>query len=528
MERPGEIGSSSAREAGGVAARSRLLVLMFTDLVGSVELKNRLGVATYARLIQRHDELFREVVGGFADAGINKDTGDGFLAHFERVDSAVAAALLFQQALRRELWQPEPVAVRVGLNSGQVELIPDESGAPPKLVGLPVDLAARIMGLALPGQILLSASVFDNARQYLREHPPAPGLEAHHSLEWRAHGAYLFKGQDEPVAVFEVGAAGLAPLAPPPDGDKAHRAVPLEAEATLGWRPAIGLAIPHREGWELVEKVGEGGFGEVWLGRSRRAGSKRIFKFCFDADRLRSFRRELTLFRFLRSELGERPDIARLFDVQLDEAPFFLESEYTELGSLADWAQRQGGIDKVPLATRIDLVARLAVATAAAHNVGVLHKDVKPSNVLIYQAEDGSPRPRLADFGIGLLTTPSRLGELGLTSTGLTETLLADHDSSRTGTRLYAPPELLAGKPFTIQGDVFALGVLLFQMVVGDLGRPLAVGWEGLVPDPLLREDVRACVEGDPEQRLGSAQELAERLFHLEERRRARQLAERR
>lgn len=499
---------------------SRLMVLLFTDVVGSVDKKSRLGVAAYARLIARHDALFRESLAPYPDAEVNKDTGDGFLAHFERVDSAVGAALTFLQALRAEPWAGEPLEVRVGLHSGQVEVLPDAHGAPPKLVGLPVDLAARIMGLALPGQVLVSRNVFDDARQYLREHPPAPGLASGHSLEWRAHGSYLFKGQDEPLPVFEVGAAGLAPLAPPPDSEKARRDVPPGEEPTLGWRPAVGLPIPFRDGWELVAKVGEGGFGEAWLGRNRRTKAERIFKFCFDAERLRSFKRELTLFRLLSSALGERNDIARLFEVQLDEPPYFLESEYTEHGSLSDWAERRGGIEGVPLVTRLDLVARTATALGAAHDVGVLHKDLKPSNLLIYLAEDGQPRPRLADFGIGVVTGPSRLADLGITVTGFTETLLAGNESSRTGTRIYAPPETLTGKPFTIQGDVYALGVLLYQMAVGDLGRPLAVGWEGQIEDELLREDVRACVHGDPAQRLASAHELAERLRALPQRRR--------
>ena len=77
------------------------------------------------------------------------------------------------------------------------------------------------------------------------------------------------------------------------------------------------------------------------------------------------------------------------------------------------------------------------------------------------------------------------------------------------------------GKPFTTQGDVYALGVLLYQMAVGDLARPLAPGWERDVPDELLREDIAACVEGDPQRRLSGAHELSERLRTLPQRRQA-------
>ncbi|MEE9128766.1 MAG: tetratricopeptide repeat-containing protein kinase family protein [Phycisphaerales bacterium] len=270
----------------------------------------------------------------------------------------------------------------------------------------------------------------------------------------------------------------------------------------------------------IARKLGEGGFGEVWLAEHKRTKGRRVFKFCFNADRLRSLKRELTLFRLLRDALGDRKDIARLFEVQLEEPPFFLESEFTPSGSLIDWAQDQGGIDQVPLQTRLDLVSQTARAVAAAHSVGILHKDIKPGNILIYENEVGQPRPRLADFGIGTLTDQDQLKGRNITMAGFTVELPTD-DSSRATTRMYSPPELLAGRPFTVLGDIYALGVFLYQMAVGDLERPLAQGWERDIADPVLREDIAACIEGDEEQRMGSAQGLAKLLEALPQRRRA-------
>ena len=91
-----------------------------------------------------------------------------------------------------------------------------------------------------------------------------------------------------------------------------------------------------------------------------------------------------------------------------------------------------------------------------------------------------------------------------------------DNESSRTGTRMYAPPEIAGRPPFTMQGDVYALGVLLYQMVVGDLERPLAPGWERDVQDDVLRELIEECVDGHLERRLSSAAVLAERVRGLE------------
>ena len=488
------------------------MVLLFTDIVRSVDLKTRLGDAVGTQLIARHDELFREVMAAATDAEILKDTGDGFLARFTATREAVMVALRFQHAIWSEPWGANALQVRVGVHLGEVSELDVETTGLPKISGLAVDITARVMGLGLPGQILMTRAAFDNARQYVRHEGEG------RPFEWMAHGRYLFQGAEEAMEIFEVGAADIAPLKFPPGGDKARRSVAVQDEETLGWRPAASLPVPGRKGWILERKLGEGGFGEVWLAGHKRTKTRRVFKFCYDADRLRSLKREMTLFRVMREALGERPDIARLYEVQLDEPPFFLESEFTTCGSLQEWAETLNGIAEVPLEARVELVARTARAAAAAHSVGILHKDIKPANILIYEDEDGAARPRLSDFGIGTLTDKAQLAQRNITVAGFTE---AVDDDFTTGTRMYAPPELLAGKPFTVLGDVYALGVLLYQMVVGDLQRPLAQGWERDVRYPLLREDIAVCVEGDEQQRLGSAQGLAKRLESLPQRRRA-------
>ncbi|MEC9372540.1 MAG: tetratricopeptide repeat protein, partial [Planctomycetota bacterium] len=496
------------------------MILLFADIVGSVDLKHRLGDAKVAELIRRHDAIVMETCRAVQGAEILKDTGDGFLARFSSVAEAIHFALRFQYAIHAEDWGEEPIRARVGIHLGDVAELDLDTGGMPKLSGLAVDIAARVMGLAEPAQILLTRAAFDSGRQYVREHPHIDGAAEQPRLRWMAHGPYLYKGSDEPLEIFEVGAEGIAPLEAPHDAEKARRAIKPGQEETLGWRPARGLSVPTRDKWILQKKLGQGGFGEVWLAAHQRTAAQRAFKFCFDSERLRSLKRELTLFRIMREALGDRPDIARLYEVQLEEPPYFLESEYATLGSLDEWARKKGGISKIPLETRIDLVTRAARAVAAAHSVGILHKDLKPSNILIYEDEDGGARPRIADFGIGALSDKAYVDGANITVAGFTEVLDSD-DAVNTSTPMYAPPETLTGKPFTAAGDVYSLGVLLYQMVVGDLDRPLASGWERDVEDPLLREDIAACVEGHITERLASPNALVTRLSSLPERRRA-------
>jgi len=491
-----------------------MLAIMFTDLVGSVDLKRRLGAQDYGRLIAWHDTVFRDVLAELPGAAIYQNTGDGFIATFDTHSDAVRAALEFQARLRETQPDDAPLAVRVGLHVGQVASV-DADTARYKLVGLALDLTSRVMHLAVGGQILMTRHVFDDARQYVREHPGGRDL----GIVWMAHGPYRLKGYDEAVEIFEVGAQGAAPLRAPGDSAAAERSVSSEAAELLGWRPAANQPIPHSHGWILERKLGEGGVGEVWLGRHEMLGSHHVFKFCFDPDKLRTLKRELTLIRLIHRRLGERKDIARLHNVQFDAPPYFLEGEYSEDGDFATWAASRGGLRTIDLAERLELVAGCAEAVAAAHSVGVLHKDIKPGNVLIGRGDDGGVFPRLADFGIGELTGAAHLTDLGMTITGFTEVASGSDRTSLSGTRMYLPPEILSGQPYTTQGDIYALGMMLYQVVVGDFTRPLAAGWERDVEDELLRADIAACIDGDPARRLPAAAELAQRLRDLPARR---------
>jgi len=286
------------------------------------------------------------------------------------------------------------------------------------------------------------------------------------------------------------------------------------------WRPSEGVRIPHRKHWMLRGKLGQGGFGETWLAEHAKTHDRRVFKFCNDPGKLKAFQREITLFRFLRETLGGRDDIVALIDWQLDEPPYFIESEFSTSVNLVEWFQKEGGHAKVSVDDRVEVIRRTAVALAAAHSVGVLHKDVKPANVLVGRDTDGAVRVRLCDFGVSVLTDETRLRSAGVTAAGLTAG--PDMPSPDAGTRLYMSPEVVEGKAATMSADVYALGVMLYQIVIGEFTKALAPGWDRDVQDDLVRQDIAATVDGAPERRL-SAVQIAQRLQQLPERARARE-----
>jgi serine/threonine-protein kinase len=495
------LGGAASGVISGSSSGVSIKTLLAQELAERTALMASLGDARGAELIRRYENGIRLSTDHFG--GLEVERG---VCLFERPIDAVKCALQSQETVRR-LAKDEGLAlsVRTGIHLGEVVL------GEGRVEGLAKATVQRLCELAEANQALLTRAAFDLSRR------AAKGDDAlDERVVWLAHGPYLMQGLGESVETFEVGLEGLSRLAPPAGDAKAKRAVAAGEEDALGWRPAAGLGVPGRSHWALLERLGEGGFGEVWLAEHDKTKEKRVFKFCFEAERLRGLKREVTLFRILRDALGERDDITRVIDWSFEDPPYFLESEYTGGGSLPDWAAGKGGIRAIPLAVRLELMAQVAEALGAAHSAGVLHKDIKPSNVLVSERPGGAPRAQLTDFGIGLVQDRSLLQGRNFTVAGFTDLAAT---GERAGTRLYMAPELLEGKPPTALADIYALGVLLYQVVTGDLTRALAPGWERDVEDELLREDIARCAEGRPERRLGAAQQLADSLRGLEKRR---------
>ncbi len=259
------------------AAEPALCTLLLLDLVESTALVDRLGEKRAAELIRRHDRLARDLMRRHRGREIDKT--DGFLVLFERPIQACAFALEYQRRLA-ELARLEDAALaaRIGIHVGEAviwENPPEEvaRGAKPvEVEGLVKPAAARLMSLAMPGQVLLSGMAHAIARRGLGE---LDGVAA--KVEFRDHGRYRLKGVSEPMAVFEIGEPGLAPFRAPQAVAKAERLLPwwrrtpviaaqlgivflVAALAYLGLRPEPGIAFAARD-WvvvgDMVNRTGE-------------------------------------------------------------------------------------------------------------------------------------------------------------------------------------------------------------------------------------------------------------------------------
>lgn len=286
----------------------------------------------------------------------------------------------------------------------------------------------------------------------------------------------------------------------------------------------VGLTVPGRPQWKLVSSMDTSPHSEVWLAENAKTHALRVFKFASNAARVKALRREVTVFRFLRESLGEREEFARILEWNFDSEPYYVESEYGGL-NLSEWADKQGGLAAIALEERVCVAAEICRAVAIAHGAGVLHKDLKPANILMCLASDGTEYARIVDFGSASLLEPARLEALGITNLGFTQTGSVP-ETVLTGTLMYLAPEIFSGHRLTATSDVYALGVLLYQLVIGDFRKPIAPGWEAMIPDAILREDIALAVHGEPSHRLRSAADLSDRLLQLERRRVERQRGE--
>lgn len=382
----------------------------------------------------------------------------------------------------------------------------DEARRELRVAGLPVELEPRVMDLL--AYLLRHAGELVTKEELLRE-VWAGRITIEKVLPNAIAKLRRALGQDNAERIATQARVGYrldGPVTRTSSGRHAERPLALTA----------GSLVPQRPNYRLERCLANRRGSEVWLAEHHRTGEPQVFKFALDGERLRALKRETTLLRVLHDSAADASGFVTLVDWNFEVAPYFVELEYGGV-NLLDWAtDHLASLDRD---ARLKLFLNIAAALATAHGLGVLHKDLKPANVLVRASADGLD-VRLTDFGSGRMLDPERLEALGITRQGLTQTVDLDQDS-HSGTPLYLAPELYSGQTPTVQSDIYALGVLLFQLLTSRLREPMAPGWEADIDDPLLREDLRLATHLDPARRFASVTQWVERLQHLPERREA-------
>jgi eukaryotic-like serine/threonine-protein kinase len=263
----------------------------------------------------------------------------------------------------------------------------------------------------------------------------------------------------------------------------------------------VGLPIPKRNDFALISKLKQCEDRETWLAEHTQTGDKRVFKFFWNARHVGVLKQTANIYQKLRENLGARNDIAWLEGWNFDTAPFFLEFQHAG-ESLTNWTGTDTSLQDIPLQERLNLFIEIVDAVGATHGVGGPHRDLKPNNIGVTPKPESGWQIHVTDFN----------GQALDDSDG--ETQGEDSHSSP-----YLAPELAAGEAATIESDVYALGLLLYQIVVGDFRMQLTSDWQTKLPDELLAADIATARNGNPTARFHSAAEFAGHLRNLKRRR---------
>lgn len=252
----------------------------------------------------------------------------------------------------------------------------------------------------------------------------------------------------------------------------------------------------------LVEKLGEGGFAEVWKAeRPDAPGRFEALKVPTDMEYAKQLRTEDRI----RTGL-EHPNIVRLLGEDLEADPPYLRMEYVAGESLEARLQREGAL---PPRDALDIAEQIALALAYAHGKNVVHADVKPSNVLV----DSEGVARLTDFGLGQVPRDAARSVLKSAAH------LSDARSRAIiGTFDYMAPEQRAGEPIDARADLYALGRMLYRMLTGSLPTGLRLPSEAKPGLPEALDGLVARLLERRESRTASAAEFLTELVAARER----------
>ncbi|HUG31671.1 MAG TPA: BTAD domain-containing putative transcriptional regulator, partial [Acidimicrobiia bacterium] len=425
---------------------SEPVALLFSDIVGSPSMREAPSEEMRDALA-RHDEIVQTAVER-SGGTVSRSLGDGIVATFSEAGLAVRAATEAQEELTRRDWPPLGLTVRMAVDAGEVERRGGD------LFGPPMNRGSRLLAAAHGRQVLLSGEV-------QRLIGSEPGVQI------KSLGQHRFKGVGSVQEVYQLVIDGLPVDFPP------LRTSPSVGELDRSFGDAIG-------GYELREQIGRGAFATVYRAYQHSVGREVAIKiirpeFASHPAFVRRFESEARLVASL-----EHPHIVSVYDYWRDVDGAYVVGPYLAGRSLADEEAGTRPTDKV-----IRIATQVGLALSHAHRRGILHRDVRPANILL----DSDGNAYLADFGIASRGVEEATGVV----------------SAGVG---YRAPEDRDGLTVDVRSDVYGLAAVIAHLITGD--QPDSFDLSGV--DPRLRAVLEHALAAEPDQRPESVEGFLKQL----------------
>jgi predicted Ser/Thr protein kinase len=307
-------------------------------------------------------------------------------------------------------------------------------------------------------------------------------------------------GNSDNIATIDYAPTATSPLPPKPPSSSSRSSSrpPSSAEFQISeGRFLPGRLIAGR--YRIIALLGKGGMGEVYRADDLTLGQAVAMKFLpeeavSNENLLERFRNEVRTARRI-----SHPNVCRVYDVGEVDGQTFFTMEYVDGEDLASLLRRIG---RLPQDKAVEIARQLCAGLAAAHGKGVLHRDLKPANIML----DGRGQAVIMDFGLAGLADDIRGPEV------------------RSGTPAYMAPEQLAGKEVSMRSDLYALGLVLYEVFTGkrafaEASAQVRHGEGDRTPsrpssvvkdlDPIVEKVILRCLETEPSARPANALAVA-------------------
>ena len=292
-----------------------------------------------------------------------------------------------------------------------------------------------------------------------------------------------------------------ADVAPPAQrGGSGPRRTPPSHPSDFGYEALYVPGTTLLERYRIVSPLGKGGMGEVYRAEDLKLGQTVALKFlpkplARNEEALPRFRREVRMARQV-----SHPNVCRVFDIGEADGQTFLTMEFVDGEDMSSLMRRIG---RLPADKALEIARQVCAGLAAAHEHGIIHRDLKPANIML----DGRGRARITDFGLAGLATEMK-GE-----------------DVRAGTPAYMSPEQFSGGEVTPKSDLYALGLVMYEIFTGkkpyeaatfeemsrlrEKSAPMAPSTHLKDIDPLVERVIMRCLEKNPDKRPASALQVA-------------------